>query len=193
MNFDPAQVTKLLRNRRSIFTKQFSGERVKDAFIQEMLENANWAPTYKKTEPWRFKVFCDEGLKKLGEMQAEIYKKANGKKADDSTLKKLINKPQECSHVIAIGMKRDKSITKIEEICAVAAAVQNMHLTATALGVGCYWSTGGITYLEEAKPYFDLGKKDLLLGFLYVGMPDLKKWPESKRKSIESKVTWVRE
>ncbi|MGL1885359.1 MAG: nitroreductase [Reichenbachiella sp.] len=192
MTFDSNEVTRLLQNRRSIFTKQFSGERVLDEIIEEMLENANWAPTYKRTEPWRFQVFCDEGLKTLGKMQVEIYEKSQGKKVDKDKLKKLKKKPLECSHVIAIGMKRHKSIKEVEEVCAVAAAVQNMHLTATAHGVGCYWSTGGVTWLDEAKPYFGLGEKDLLLGFLFVGMPKKDKIPEGKRKSIDKKVTWVK-
>ena len=72
-----------------------------------------------------------------------------------------------------------------------ACAVQNMYLTATAYGVGCYWGSGGITYLDEAKSFFGLGEKDKLLGFLYLGIPKTK-WPEGKRKPIEDKVTWVR-
>jgi len=29
------------------------GKHVDNAIIQQMLENANWAPTHKLTEPWR--------------------------------------------------------------------------------------------------------------------------------------------
>jgi len=192
MDFNPEEVTRLLQNRRSIFPKQYSGERVPDHIIEKMLENANWAPTYKKTEPWKFSVFCDEGLDSLGKIQVEIYKKAYGDESDKGKLEKLVNKPKACSHVIAIGMRRNDSIKEVEEICAVAAAVQNMHLTATAYGVGCYWSTGGITFLEEAKSYFGLNDNDLLLGFLYIGMPKVEKWPTSKRKPIDEKTTWVR-
>ena len=31
-----------------------------------------------------------------------------------------------------------------EELCSVACSVQNIHLAATHLGVGLYWSTGGV-------------------------------------------------
>lgn len=192
MTFNAEEATHLIRNRRSVFTSDYSGDRVPDEVIELMLENANWAPTHKFTEPWRFKVYCDEGMKTLAEIHQNTYKDS-GKKSDDGKLKKFESKFKKCSHIIAICMKRHKSIPKMEEIAAVSAAVQNMHLTASANGVGCYWSTGGITYMEEANKYFDLGKKDLLMGFLYVGVPKKGKWPKSKRKDISKKVEWVRE
>ncbi len=190
MEFNKEEANHLIRNRRSIFPADYSGERVPDEVIETMLENANWAPTHKFTEPWRFTVFCDEGLQEF----VAIHGKAKeGKKTDQDKLDKLTKKLRKCSHIIAIGMKRDKSLPEMEEIAAVAAAVQNMYLTATANGVGCYWSTGGLTYKDEAKKFFGLKKKDMLMGFLYVGMPKKDKWPKGKRKSIDKKVDWVRE
>lgn len=192
MTYDKAQISELIKNRRSIFPKNYTGERVPDEAIAEMLESANWAPTHKMTEPWRFTVFCDEGIEAFANFQAELYLKSAGKKPDKEKIKKLKSKPLMCSHIISIGMKRDKSIPKMEEIAAVAAAVQNMHLMATALGVGCYWSTGGVTYDKNANSFFDLKEKDMLMGFLYIGMPKSGKWPKGKRKPIDKKVKWVR-
>src|SRR5690606_41455111 len=80
---------------------------------------------------------------------------------------------------------------EIEEVCAVACAVQNMWITASAHRIGCYWSTGGVTFYEEAKPFFGLGEHDKLLGFLYIGMPKTDKWPEAKKTPISEKVKWV--
>jgi nitroreductase len=89
-------------------------------------------------------------------------------------------------------MKRDekKSVPEIEEIGAVFCAIENMYLTATAYGVGCYLSTGGITYFEEAKEFFGPGREDRLIGFFNLGMPRID-WPLGKRKPIEDKVVWV--
>ncbi|MBL6446292.1 nitroreductase [Fulvivirga sp. 29W222] len=186
-------VNEIIKTRRSIYTNMFSGELVDDKVIENMLDNANWAPTHKLTEPWRFVIFKEEGLKKLGDFQSDLYKQQNSDSFKEETYTKLKNKPLECSHVIAIGMHRDEEqkIPEIEEICATACAVQNMWLTASAHKVGCYWSTGGVTFYEEAKPFFGLGKHDLLLGFLYIGMPKGDKWPTGKRKPIESKIKWV--
>ncbi|MCS6796262.1 MAG: nitroreductase family protein, partial [Raineya sp.] len=99
-------------------------------------------------------------------------------------------KPLKASHIIAIGMKRSDQVPEIEEIEAVACAVQNMYLTAAAYNIGVYWGSGGITYYPEAKSFFGLGENDKLLGFLYVGHI-AKASPDSTRKPIQEKVTWV--
>ena len=184
----------LIRNRRSIFPNMYTGERVDDEVIKQMLENANWAPTHKLTNPWRFSVFTGGGLKKLAVFQSELYKNISTKAGNflESKFEMLKTKPLLASHIISIGMKRDpkERLPEIEEVEAVACAVQNMSLTASAYGIGCYWGSGGITYVENAKEFFDLGAKNKLLGFLYVGVP--KKIPEGRRESIEDKVKWNR-
>lgn len=96
------------------------------------------------------------------------------------------------SHIIAIGMKRtnNKNIPEIEDIEAVACAVQNLYLSVTAYGLGGYWTTGGITYKEEAKNFFGLKDEDKLLGFFYIGhiaTPST----GATRKPIEEKTTWI--
>lgn len=192
--FRPAEIDKLIRHRRSVYTGQFTGERIDDEIVHQMLENANWAPTHGLTEPWRFTVFTGTGIQKLADFQSELYKKITAADGsfDDGKYEGLKTKPLACSHVISIGMARDPrgKIPEIEEIEAVACAVQNMYLTAAAYGVGCYWGSGGVTYMEEAKPFFGLGEADRLLGFLYLGVVGTK-WPEGRRKPISEKVRWV--
>ncbi|MFA0961725.1 nitroreductase [Roseivirga sp. BDSF3-8] len=194
MNFNTEEVNKLIRNRRSIYPKMYSGEKVDRKIIEQMLENANWAPTHGKTEPWRFVVFSGEGIRTFTDLQAATYKVSAEKqgKFEEKKYEKLKTKPLLASHIIAIIMKRDAKgkIPAIEEVEATACAVQNMYLTATAYGVGCYWSSGGMTYLPEAKEHFSLEEEDQLLGFLYVGMPG-EKWPDGKRGPLEEKVQWV--
>ena len=63
--FNTSEINRLIRERRSVYPAQYSGEKVDDSIIKQMLENANWAPNHKKTEPWRFTVFSGEGLKQL--------------------------------------------------------------------------------------------------------------------------------
>jgi nitroreductase len=191
----PSEVDQLIRQRRSVFPRDYTGEVVSDEIINQMLENANWAPTHKFTEPWRFVVFSGEGLKQLAAFQSECYKvvtMANDTYREDR-YQALQNKPMESSHIISIGMKRDeaKRLPEWEELGAVFCAVQNMYLTATAYDIGCYLSTGGITNFEEAKSFFGLGPDDKLCGFLHVGIPK-GNVPDGRRRPVSEKVKWVR-
>jgi len=195
MNFNVEEINQLIRQRRSVFPKDYTGAIVPDNIINQMLENANWAPNHKLTEPWRFVVFSGEGLKKLAAFQSECYKQVTEAKGtfQEERYQSMKTKPLESSHIIAIGMKRDaaKRLPEWEELGAVFCAVQNMYLTATAYHVGCYLSTGGVTNFEEAKPFFGLGPEDKLCGFLHVGMPK-GTVPEGRRKPIADKTTWVK-
>lgn len=183
----------LIKSRRSIFQNEFSGEPVLDEIVKQMLENANWAPTHKFTEPWRFIVYTGNALNALAQLQAEFYRTETQK---DNSFKEeryqnLLTKPLLSSHIIVVGMKRDdkKSIREVEEVGAVFCAVQNMYLTATAYGAGCYLSTGGITYFENAPAAFGWDVDTKLIGFMHVGIPkELHR--TGKRKPIEEKVIW---
>lgn len=192
--FDVNVINKLMRERRSVFQKEYTGTPVDDAIVRQILVNATWAPNHKMTEPWRFMVFSGEGIKKLAEFQGECYKQvstAKGKFEQDK-YENLRTKPMLSSHIISVGMKRDeaKRIPEVEEIGAVYCAVQNMYLSATAYGVGAYLSTGGITFYEEAKPFFNLGADDKLLGFFHIGNTNVAP-RETKRKAVDSVTTWV--
>lgn len=187
-----ALVNQVIRTRRSVFTQQFDpGKPIPDDIIWQVLENANWAPTHKLTEPWRFTVFSGEGRKTLAEKQAAIYQQFAGPKFKQGKYEQMKTMPLLASHVIAIGMKRHADIPEVEEVAAVACAVQNIYLTATAYGIGGYWSTGGITFIEEAKSLFDLGPEDKLLGFFYLGYIQVPS-TDGRRGPIQEKVTWVK-
>ena len=194
MNYNIEEINALIRNRRSVFPKQFDTERrVDDAIVEKIVENATWAPSHGQTEPWKFVVFTGEGLQKLATFQAELYKKEAGENFKEATYQNLLTNPLKASHVIALCLKRDpnKKFPEVEEIAAVSCAVQNMYLTTTAYGVGGYWTTGGVTYKPSAKPFFGLEEDDKLLGFFYLGQVAVPS-PAGKRKPIEEKVVWVK-
>ncbi|MFL5789416.1 MAG: nitroreductase [Flavisolibacter sp.] len=193
MKYNIEEFNQLIRSRRSVFVKQYDEDKkIPDEIVEKILENATWAPNHGLTEPWHFVVFTGEGLKKLAHFQSELYKGSSAS-FKETTYLNLQNNPLKASHVIAICMKRDpaKKFPEVEEIAAVACAVQNIYLSVAVYGLGGYWTTGGITYNEKAKPFFGLGEEDKLLGFFYmayVAVPS----PQTKRKPISEKTTWVR-
>lgn len=183
----------LARSRRSVFPDQFeAGKRADDDIIKEILVNATWAPNHGREEPWQFTVFTGEGLQTFARFQSELYKQIAGDGFKQMTYDKLRQQPLKASHIIAIGMKRssNKNIPEVEDIEAVACAVENIYLSVTAYGLGGYWTTGGITYKPEAKSFFGLGDDDKLLGFFYIGHIALPS-TGATRLPAEEKVKWI--
>jgi nitroreductase len=194
MHYNIEELNHLIRHRRSVFPKQFDAfKKIDDKIVEQILYNATWAPNHGKNEPWKFVVFTGEGLNKLATFQSELYKETAGEKFKEATYENLKTNPLKASHVVALCMMRDpsKKFPEMEEIAAVACAIQNIYLSVAAYGLGGYWTTGGITYNGKAKPFFELGEDDKLMGFFYLGHVAIPS-PDASRKPLEEKVEWVR-
>ena len=196
----------LIRRRRTIKPDSMSNLSVDKHFIAAILENANWAPTHGHTEPWRFTVFTGEAREDLAAFLRRLYvTKTSEENFREDKLEKLGRNPLLADVAIIIGMKRQDSekIPEIEEIEAVACAVQNMHLTASAIGLGAFWSTPPIVYTQEMTKFIELDpERDKCLGIFYLGWPkgiepdepsktdQEDKWPKGQRQPVEDKITW---
>lgn len=157
-----------IANRRSIFPVQFSGAEVHKEEISELLRAANWAPTHRKTEPWRFKVL--QGTKKASfePFIANLYTKTVAK-ASTTKRNKIVEKVQQSAAILLICMQRDfeKSVPEWEEIAATAMAVQNLWLKATEIGLGGYWSSP--SYCDQMDEFIPFETGEVCLGIFYLG------------------------
>jgi nitroreductase len=193
MRFNLSEITEVIRERRTIYPEQYSERKVHKEQIDLILNNALWAPTHGNTQPWRFKVFMEEGREKLSSFLAETYLKLTPEEAqNDQKLAKLLTRPKMASAVIAVCMERqpEEKILEIEEIEAVACAVQNMHLTCTAYGLGGFWASPKLIYTPEMNEFLGLGEKDKCLGLFYIGYPSID-WPKAHRKPLEYVTEWI--
>lgn len=196
---DIEAVSKLIQSRQSLYPAQMElGAKIPDEAIWKLLQNANYAPSHKRTEPWRFIVFSEEGVKKFYTAMGEIYKKVTpAEEFKPEKIDKFSKKAELVSHVIAIGMKRDEKerIPVQEEEYAVACAVQNILLSTKSLNIIGYWGTGQLAYTDEMKSFLGFGENDKCLGFLQLGVPK-KGLPDLEKKQmseIEEKVTWKKD
>ncbi|WP_298473898.1 nitroreductase [uncultured Maribacter sp.] len=179
----------IIKKRRSVFPVQYNDKPIAKTDIQKILDAANWAPSHKKTEPWRFKVLQGKKKGELGEFLSNTYIDITEKPKQIKS-KKLIENPKKAGAVIAICMQRDplESVPEWEEVAAVAMAVQNMWLCCTEMGIGSYWSSPGlIKYMDE---FFELNEGEKCLGFFYMGYSDDEPI-EATRKPIAEKVEWL--
>lgn len=179
----------LIKGRRSVFPVQYNEKPIAKETIEKLLEAANWAPTHKKTEPWRFKVLLGNSKDALGTFLANKYQEVE-ERPKKIKIKKLLENPSRAGAIIAICMQRDlkESLPEWEELAATAMAVQNMWLYCTEMKLGCYWSSPGlIKYMDE---FFDLNEGEKCLGFFYLGYYD-EALPEGTRQPMDEKVEWM--
>jgi len=193
MKYNLSEILDVIKNRRTIYPENYSSRVVQKDIIEKLLNSAIWAPTHGKTQPWRFHVFMEDGRttlsNKLGNIYNDLYKKDT---FNELKHKKLMNRPLLSSAIIAVSMSRDPSekIPEIEEVEAVACAMQNMLLSATAYGLGTFWSSPKIIYTKEMNAFLELEENDKCLGLLYIGYPS-DEWPSGQRKPIEYVTKWI--
>ncbi|MBI1224596.1 MAG: nitroreductase [Bacteroidetes bacterium] len=191
MTITPELVSELIRKRRSIFPKTYNQKPIPKHIVEEILENANWAPTHRFTEPWRFKVLTGPALERLGDYLANFHKNNTPEEQfSEAKFTKSKENPRRSACVIAICLQRDaeERVPEWEELAAVACAVQNMWLTCTAYGIGSYWSTPPAALV--ADEFLGLAEGERCLGLFYMGYHDLPELP-SKRSPISEKITWI--
>jgi nitroreductase len=134
----------------------------------------------------------DESRQRLSDFLAKTYLEITPKESqNDMKLAKLLARPLKSSVVIAICMERqpEEKIPEIEEIEAVACAIQNLHLSCTAYGLGGFWSTPKLIYSTQMNAFLNLGEKDKCLGLFYIGYPAIE-WPTAHRKPLEYTTKW---
>jgi nitroreductase len=184
---------------RAIETRQSIGRVKQDPVpketIERILESAVHAPNHRLTEPWRFHVFTGKGRGELARARAEIARLQSEAEGEDEEMaaggisrerKKAFRAPVVIAVVCEAG--RDE-VESLENYAACAAAVQNMQLTAHALGLATMWRTGAVAYHDRMREFLGLDEGDRVVAHLYVGYPDMGGRPR-RRQPAEEKTIW---
>ena len=185
-NMNKETLNLVIRNRKSIYPKDYAAGEIPDDIINEVLLNANHAPTHRMTQPWFFKVYKNESKQKL----INIISKIDESKISKIKHDKFIQKINDSNTIISIFLNRDKKerLPEWEEIAAVSMAVQNMWLTCYVNNIGSYWSTPG--FIQEYGKLVNLDNNESSLGFFFMGVYNHKETAKL-RDDITTKVEWV--
>jgi len=213
-DLDPGTVQALIEARRSIFPKDYTGEEVENDAVESILQAAVWAPTHGKTEPWRFIVFAHDKKDLLLNATLEWYQHRpgefwhgawDGEFPDAAAFSEYFgtakrDKWYQASHLVAVCLSRQtpeegkKQIPEWEEQAAVACAVHNMHLMATATRVAAYWSSWFAHYTASAECVEFLGlnhtKGDRCMGVFVIGQCEKMDRYRATRKGLEEVSDW---
>jgi nitroreductase len=179
----------------SIFTRQSIGEVRPDPvprdLIEKLLSAAVQAPNHYKVRPWRFVVLTGAARERMGDVIAQSFA---GKfpQAPASALVKERAKPLRAPVLIAIGVDKssEPKVLEIENICAAAAAVENLLLAAHAFGLAAKWRTGEDARDPRLKEFLGFAPDQTLIALVYIGFP-VTKAEAVNRPGYEDRTTWM--
>lgn len=155
-----------IRTRRSV--RSYSGQPIKKADIDKIIETAVWAPSGKNGQPWKFKVVLDEELiNQISDMS--IYGKWM-KKAP-------------C--FICVFLDKEGSYNYIKDIQSCGAVIQNILLCAHSLGIGSCWIGEILEKSNQVIKLVKLEERYELMAVIVLGY-SLKETLNPRRKDVSS-------
>lgn len=183
-------LTRIIQRRRSVFPVSYTGQEIPVPVIRQILESANYAPTHKLTQPWRFVVFRKEGKLKLGAELARLYKESTPpEKFLQKKYDSILEKAGQASCILTLNLElHPDKLPEWEELAALACAVQNMALTAEALHVGAYWSSPEM--ISQLGGFLGLEANEKCYGIFYMGYHN-EAPREAQRQPMAEKIKWV--
>lgn len=171
--------------RRSV--RHFTAAPVEPEKIEQLLEAARWAPSGGNTQPWDFVVVTDPGLKvrvaellKVAHMQhwTEVMAQPHrGQALADriAMAEGLARGP--VFIVVCLNRKRAYTTKKYGEfgyfldLQSVAAAIENMLIAATALGLGSVWMGTPRLKQDEMKQLLGIPEAVEVVAVVTLGYP----------------------
>ena len=179
-----------IRTRHSI--GKVKAEAVPRGVIEKLLNAAVQAPNHYKVRPWRFVVLTGNGRNQLGEIMAQSMK-ARFPQLNEEALAKERAKPLRSPVLIVVGVDKptESKVLEIENICAAAAACENILLAVHALGLAGKWCTGDAARDPLVKKFLGFAEDQHIISFLYIGYPDVT--PEAApRPGFEDRTVWIK-
>ncbi|MCS3454800.1 NAD(P)H nitroreductase [Aeromonas rivuli] len=160
----------LLLNRHScarLTTPAPSGEA-----LDNILKAGLRAPDHGTLTPWQFILFEGEGRERLGTLLGDA---ARLRGDDDDSISKSEQAPLRAPLVVAVASRFQDhpKVPKLEQELSAGCALMAMQMAAQAQGFNGIWRSGWFIFDEHIRQGLGLGEQDQLVGFLYLGTPQL--------------------
>lgn len=185
----------LVKKRRT--TRTYRSDPIPEEFIDKVIEGARWAPTGANTQPFEFVVVKDAQVKKrikeIFEETTMVTQKTE-RRAQVSKRNFLEKAPV---LVIVLGDPRFKEAFPKGEArdeifhASLSAAIQNMHLAATSLGLGgSVWTTVGPVAGIKIRELLDIPQIFTIKTIMPLGYPQARPSAPTRRKTVVHKESY---
>jgi nitroreductase len=161
--------------------------------LLEILEDAHWAPTHGLNQPWRFHVFTGEARTGLADGLETIYDQITpASEIRPEKRAKLRENLNQAQAVVAVAahLETGGKVSRLDELCATACAVQNLLLSAHQRGLGSFWATPPVACSQEFTAWLGLDSAFCALGLVFLGYAKERVAPSSIRVPLEERVTF---
>lgn len=161
----------LLVNRRS------ASRLVEPAPVAEQRENiiraGMRAPDHGTLQPWRFFIIEGEGRERFSQL---LEQAARHDGMDDKAIEKARSGPFRAPLIITVVAKCEPhhKVPEWEQLLSAGCAVMAMQMAALAQGFNGIWRSGPMTDNPSVREAFECREQDKIVGFLYLGTPQLK-------------------
>ncbi|MFP1736091.1 NAD(P)H nitroreductase [Lonsdalea quercina] len=161
----------LLLNRRS--ASRLAAPAPAGAALENIIQAGMRAPDHGALQPWRFFVIQDEGLSRFSDVLVEA---AQQNHLDESAIEKARKSPFRAPLIITViaHCEENHKVPVWEQVVSAGCAVHAMQMAAQAQGFNGIWRSGAWTHSERVREAFDCRPQDEIVGFLYLGTPQLK-------------------
>lgn len=187
-------VFEAIERRRSI--RAFKDTPVPRETVQRVLEAARLAPSGKNRQPWEFVVITesakpamleimDKGLEECGEDERKWARFSRDIMASAPVTVFVFNPSGEYPWNEILTGQRFQELVDVQSI---GAAIENMILAATALGLGSLWVCDVFSAYEGFSQWIGKGKQ--LVAAVVLGYAN-ESPPMRGRKPLDSVVTWM--
>lgn len=191
-----------IENRRSI--GKYKDMPVSKQDIQKIINAGMLAPSSKNRQPWRFIVISGKAKSEMllamkngierEKKEPLLPESSHHIKAAEYTVNIMEQAPVIIFVINTLGLDLEAQLSteeRVYEICnaqSIGAAIQNMTLEATKLGLGSLWICDTYFAYKELKGWLDTDGE--LFAALAVGYADESPYARS-RKSVDDAVKWL--
>ena len=178
--------------RRSI--RRFKPDAVDRATIERLLGAAIQAPSGKNRQPWRFVVLTDKArthLAELIELRCDAIRAQGGNTGSAPATAAIIRQAPVTIVFFELPIPeewRSFEGARMIDVQGISAAIQNLCLAATDLGMGSLW-IADVFYAHDEITEWLGGPEERLVAALTIGHPG--ETPQARpRRSVEDSTLW---